>query len=271
MLVKFLKIVSSVCSHLKPILPNFGVTIVTSAIIAIITITIQGAHEKPDIRILGALPIHFYEELSINDHKYTIHKLAFILKVENKSPTDTIALAALIEGYIHLDPMIGELYLPDNQVDGKDCNLVAEKVKDAIQKVKVSGEIRKDFNVISKYAVSYIGVILPFPKQGAVDLIPNSVSLNGNYEEVDIPSTQPAVYQLLKIRSINDFPKGLCDEFYDGNLKIYLFAGLEKIFVDPQTIKKNLKSLSKKSWEQLSLALMYENPEDSFPPKANNK
>lgn len=135
----------------------------------------------------------------------------------------------------------------------------------------MSAGINQNSKLISEYAISYIGAIFTFQKQGAFGIIPNSISLIGNCEEIEVSNPQPAVQQLLNINSINEFPKGLCPEFYDGDLKLSLFVGNEKISIDPNKIIKPIRSLRLKNWGELALPQMYENPETGYPPRINNK
>lgn len=250
------------------------VSIIVAAITSLVTIHLQSVHERPNIKILGAMPIHVYGEISgVNIKKWPIHQLAFIFKIENKSPTSTIAHMALIDGCIPLDPLVADSHLPENQqiANGTNINLIIEKYKKTIQKISISAGISQNSKLISEYAISYIGTIFTFPKQGAFGIVPNSISLIGNCDEIEVSNPQPAFHQLLKIRSINEFPKVLCPEFYDGVLKLSLFVGNEKISIDPNKIINPIRSLRLKNWEELALPQMYENPETGYPPTINSK
>ena len=180
---------------------------------------------------------------------------------------------ALIDGCIPLDPLVADMHLPENQQipSGTNINLIYEKYKKTIQKISVSAGISQNSKLISEYAISYVGVIFTLPKQGAFGRVPNSISLNGNCEDIEVANTQPAVHQLLKIRSINEFPKSLYPEFYNGDLKLSLFVGDEKITIDPKMIIEPIRSLRLKSWEGLALPQMFENPETGYPPSTNIK
>ena len=73
---------SFITACLIPIL----VSIIVAAITSLITIHLQSVHERPNIKILGIMPIHLYGKISgINNKKFSIHKLAFIFKIENTS------------------------------------------------------------------------------------------------------------------------------------------------------------------------------------------
>lgn len=92
------------------------VSIVVASVTTVITLNIQSAHERPEIKILGAMPIHLYEILSGPEGtKFRTHKLAFIFKIENPSPSSTMAHMAMFEGCTPIPPLVADAHMPKNE------------------------------------------------------------------------------------------------------------------------------------------------------------
>src|SRR5439155_14561204 len=71
--------------------------------------------QPPKIKILGALPLNLVERSSPESPvKFRRHTLAFILKIENTSPTPALVHAGLIDGCVKMDehPAAAELSVP---------------------------------------------------------------------------------------------------------------------------------------------------------------
>lgn len=256
-------------SLLEKIIWSASVPIVLSLITTLITYQCQRIHERPDIEILGAMPVHLYGSLQGPDKiKFPIHKLAFIFKVENSSPTSAILQMAMIEGCTPLSPMEAEMSLPskDRLPSGTNINVFQERHKNTIQRISTTAAIHQNSKAIPGYSVSYMGAVFSLPNQGASMSVRGSVSLKGECKEIRVSNSNPAVSQLLKIGGMQNFPKDITPEFRDGRLKLTLFIGSHKITAMLHKIKP-LISLSLKRWNELSFPQMYENPNPSYPPK----
>jgi hypothetical protein len=253
----------------KGILVPALVSIIVAIITTLITIYIQNIFDRPNINILGAMPIHLYGPLlGPDDSKFRSHKLALIVKVDNSSPTPTMVHMALVEGCVRIPPLVAESHLPKNMQlgSGTNINKLNERHKKSIQRISGSAIIRQDSQAVAAHGISYVGCIFPFAGQPAYFTIPGSVSLKGDCKEIKVANPHPSISQVLNIKRIHyDLPNGVIDELKNGNLSITVFIGSEQITISPNLIKP-LKSLKIKRWEDLALAQMYENPDTNFPP-----
>ena len=171
----------------KVILFSILVPIFVAALTTLITIYLEREFNRPDIKILGVMPVHLYSSLKgPGKTEFPIHKLAFIFKVENSSPTSSIAHMAMFEGCIPLGPSIAEYHLPEDQrvPNGTIINVIYEKHKKTVQRISGASVIREDSQVIPGFEISYIGAYYSLPTQGAFHVIQDSISLNGVCKEI---------------------------------------------------------------------------------------
>jgi hypothetical protein len=263
----------SISSLVKWLLAILG-TIIASAITAYVTtcttIHLETKHERPDIKILGAMPIHLYGSHSGPDKtKFRIHKLAFIFKLENSSPTYTIVHMAMFEGCIPLPPSVAESHLPKSQrtPSGTNTNVFYEKHKKTIQKISSSAAVRQDTRVVPAHGTAYVGTFFSLPTRATYFTVKDSISLKGICEEIKVSNPHPAISQVFETFAIQyELPKDIRAEFRNGRLKLVLFIGSEIISISPDKIRP-MQSLRLERWEDLAFPQMYENPDEGFPPR----
>jgi len=251
---------------------------VVSLFVAILTVLfsnqIQKAHERPKIEILGAMPIHLYELQKSNEFgnaKFKSHRLGFIFKAKNNSPTASVVHMTMIEGCVNLDPFVAEQHLPPNErvPDSTNHKKWYEKHASTIQRISASAAVRQDSKLVSEYGYTYIGVLFSFPNQAAYLINPNtinSISLKGDCKEIITSNPHPSIQQVFEDWLVYyESPKDINQGFRNGRIKLSLFVGGDQILVNPESIKK-MKSLKLDSWEELLIAQMYENPDTSYSP-----
>ncbi len=75
--------------------------------------------DRPDVKILGALPVHLVEQLFDRDAgvKFSFHRFAIILKVHNDSPFPAVAHVGIIDGCVSMsdNPHAAEQNVPPEQ------------------------------------------------------------------------------------------------------------------------------------------------------------
>jgi hypothetical protein len=242
---------------------------ITAYVTTLITIHLETQHERPDIKIIGAMPIHLYGSLLGPDEtKFRTHRLAFIFKLQNSSPTSTILHMAMFEGCTPIPPIVAESHISKDKrtISGTNINVLYEKHKNTIQRIGGSAVVRQDSQVIPGYGISYVGAIFLLPGQSAFHTVQGSVSLNGDCKEILLSNPHPAISQVFDIERIHkEIPKDINPSFRYGRLKLSLFIGSDRIVVKPDRIKP-LRSLRMERWEELAIAQMYENPDTSYPP-----
>lgn len=263
--------------------PTFIVTNVTALILTSLSaFLIQPLAtrywQSPSLEILGALPIHLYEEEKPifppdqkSSHKMLHHRLAIIFKVKNSSSTSALVHTALIEGCVKLDPIgaAEESLPPEEQVElnGKHLNDIYERHKDTVQSIRVAGIFQEpslSAFLVPSQAVEYVGMLFP-TSSGAYYIVPGSASRSGECSKVKTTNKWATIDQLLEHASPHGFPKGLRSEFSNRQLKMYLLGTNSEIPILPSQIKP-LISLRWDNWSNLLLPQMFENPQDTFPP-----
>lgn len=233
--------------------------------------------QSPNLEILGALPIHLYEEDKIfsadqqSAQKMFHHRLAIIFKVKNPSSTSAVIHTALIEGCVKMDHVIpAEQSLPpDEQIElnGKQMKEISERHSETVQSIRVTGIFQdpslSSFPVPSQ-AIEYVGVLFP-TSSGPYYVVPGSASRRGECSKIKITNKWATIDQILENAWPHGFPKGLRKEFGDGKLKIVLFGADNEIPILPAQIKPII-SMRWDIWSDLLLPSMFENPQDTFPP-----
>jgi hypothetical protein len=235
--------------------------------------------QRPSIKIIGALPLHIFEQSSPQSPvKFHHHALAFILKVENDSPTPALIHAGLIDGCVKMNeyPEAAEISLPPERrvsFDGQDITFGFTRHKNTVQRLNISGGFLDPSTLpaqptvrvlIPIYATEYIGVQFNQDESGAFWSHERSISLSGNCSEIQYPNRRASYLQLLQPTPLYQ-STSLRPEFTDGRLTILLIAGNQQLPVNPRTIKP-IYALRKENWPRLSLPQMYENPQSDFPP-----
>lgn len=247
---------------------RFGLTVGVAIFIIYI---IEPWGHRPNVSILGVLPIHLLE-LSERDsaYKYSRHKFALIFKVHNSSPSAAIIHMAMIEGCVKMDrvPTAAEFNLPPEKrvsFDGKNINFGYDRHKQTVQHIRTSGHFRDTPASIAvpAYGTEYLGVLFSASSRAYVEFT-GSVSLRGECSEIKVSNTRPSIEQILEMGL--RYPKSLRSEVLGGQLTISLIAGDNQITVDPEMINQKVYSLRWKRWPELRLAQMYENPDSDFPP-----
>lgn len=234
--------------------------------------------QSPNLEILGALPIHLYEEekpIFPSDQKSTPkmfhHRLAIIFKIKNPSSTSALIHTALIEGCVRMDEVIAaeESLHPEEQisVNGKQLSEIYERHKDTVQSIRVTGIFQEpslSSIPVPSQAIEYVGMLLP-SSSGPYYIVPGSAARSGDCSKIKTTNKWATIDQLLENASRHSFPKGLRKEFSHNQLKIILFGANSEIPIPPSQIKP-LISLRWDNWSNLLLPQMFENPQDSFPP-----
>ncbi len=263
--------------------PTFIITNITALILTSISaFLIQPLAtrywQSPNLEILGALPIHLYEEetsIFPSDHKTTQkmfhHRLAIIFKVKNPSSTSALIHTAFIEGCVKMDQVIPaeESLPPEEQIEiiGKQMKEIFERHSDTVQSIRVAG-IFQDPSLSStpvpSQAIEYVGMLFP-TSAGPYYIVPGSAARSGECSKIKTANKWATIDQLLENASPHDFPRGLRKEFGNQQLKMILFGANNEIPIRPSQIKP-LISLRWDDWSNLLLPQMFENPQNSFPP-----
>lgn len=263
--------------------PTIIITNVFAAILAILSaFFIQPLAtrywQSPNLEILGALPIHLYEEenpIFPSEQKSTQkmfhHRLAIIFKVKNPSSTSALIHTALIEGCVGMDRVfIAEQSLPPEEqiiLSGKNMNKIYERHSDTVQSIRVTGifqETSLSSIPVPSQAIEYVGMLFP-TSSGSYYIVPGSAARNGECSKIRTTNKWATIDQLLENASPRGFPKGLRKEFSNHQLKLVLFGANSEIPILPSQIKP-LISLRWDNWSNLLLPQMFENPQDTFPP-----
>lgn len=232
--------------------------------------------ERPDIEVVGVLPLHLDARTTLKDEGREVvfhdHKLGFVFKVKNDSAKETTMNLAIIEGCVHVGAFEADAGLRQQEQirSGTTLDEALWKSREkATERISVSGgPCNASAALLPAYGTTYVPVLFPFPggRTGARFGAPGTVSLDGNCAKVEIANTQPSITDVLDIGRIHyDKPRGLRSEFRDGRLKLALFAGNQRVTIDPATFLP-LHSISWDLWQSLDAARMYENPDDLFPP-----
>jgi len=242
--------------------------------------------DKPDILVEGTLPLHLWEKNIIepDSRPFFFHRLGLIVKLLNNSDTPARVDLAVLQGCIRLGPIAAESMLPEDQrlPDGLHIDKYFEKHKATIQGIKAFGLIREDSRDVPAFGTGYVGILFPLSagKTGALLGVPQSISLQGNCDEITNPSPQPAAGQIFRDsskafmpggnwRTHLDFPNDLAAEVRDGRMQLQLFIGSEVFPVEPDAFRK-LLSIRWQNWSTLALAQMYEVPDSYYPPRLSN-
>lgn len=232
--------------------------------------------ERPDIEVVGVLPLHLDARTTFKDEGRDIffhdHKLGLVFKIKNDSAKETTMNLAIIEGCVHVAAFAADTGLLEQEKIPKGATIDEAFWKSrekATERISVSGGLRDgSAALLPAYGTTYVPVLFPFPGggKGARFSAPGTVSLDGNCARVEIANTQPSIADILDIGRIHyDKPKGLRSEFKDGRLRLALFAGNERVTIEPTKLLP-LRSISWDLWQNLDVARMYENPDELFPP-----
>jgi hypothetical protein len=263
--------------------PTFIITNITALILTSISaFLIQPLAtrywQSPNLEILGALPIHLYEEVKRvppsdqkSTHKMFHHRFAIIFKVKNSSSTSALIHTGFIEGCVKMDEVIAaEGSLPPEEqisLSGKPMNAIYERHGDTVQSIRVTGIFQEpslSSLPVPAQSIEYIGILFP-TSSGPYYIVPGSASRSGECSTINTTNKWATIDQLLENASLHDFPKGLRSEFNDHQLKIYLLGANSEVPTLPSQIKP-LISLRWENWANLLLPQMFENPQDTFPP-----
>ncbi len=255
---------------------------IVSLFVAILTVLvsnqIQKIYERPDIEVLGAIPIDLYDSSNpdtdnLEQPKFITHKLGFIFKVKNTSPTPSPVHVALLDGCTNINYMIADNFLPIDKrmsFEKYDPKKLFQKHAKTIQKIFSSAIVRQDSNIVIGYGqFTYVGVAFPIPNQWGFlssQRTFNSISLNGICSEIKVSNPNPAIQQLFVIKTANkERAKDINPNIRNGQIRISLLIGGEAITVEPSDIKK-MKYVPLEKWEDLSLSQLYENPDSEYIP-----
>lgn len=263
--------------------PTFIVTNVTALILTSVSaFLIQPLAtrywQSPNLEILGALPIHLYEEekphfpsSQNSSHKMFHHRLAIIFKVKNSSSTSALIHTGFIEGCVKMDEFIPaeESLPPEEQINlsGKQISEIYERHGNTVQSIRVTGIFQEpsiSSIPVPSQSIEYVGMLFP-TSSGPYYIVPGSASRSGECSKVKTTNKWATIDQLLEDASLHRFPKGLRSEFRNYQLKLYLLGANSEIPILPSQIKP-LISLRWDTWSNLLLPQMFENPQDTFPP-----
>ena len=253
---------------LTSVLTPIVVTILTFVIINFI----RPWADRPNVKILGALPVHLAEQLfdRAAGVKFAFHRFAIILKVHNDSPSPAVAHLGIIDGCVSMsdNPWAAEINVPTKErqsLVGKPVNAAFERHKNTVQRIRTSGIIRNGPVAVPAYGTEYIGLLFQVDPSGAAWEFTGSVSLEGDCSKVQVFNTRPAYSQLLKLENRQRLIS-LRPEIFTGELKLSLIVGEAEIPIEPELLKDKASSILWKRWRELLLAQMYENPDSDFPP-----
>jgi hypothetical protein len=256
---------SGIKKFLSSLKPSVN-TLLLGVIAALITNFLIRLWEKPDINIVGVLPVHLVESSPPDSVKFRRHRLALIFKIENSSKTPDMAHMAMFDGCAPIDPRVAEVNLPPEEriLVRKDGSFPTEALSDkhlhTIQRISMSGIIRQDSQVVSGYGTSYIAALFRFENQGADYEAPNSISLKGKCNEIKVANAHPSLSQIFDTWAIQySNPKSLRSEINNGKIKISIIVGSNHMVINPAYLKP-IYSVSWKRWPDLALPQMYENP-----------
>jgi hypothetical protein len=231
--------------------------------------------KRPDIKVLGALPLALLEASPGESPAKYRHRLAFILKVENTSPTPTLIHTVLIDGCVKMDhfPNEAEMSIPrEHHVsEERDWEDLSSRHKDTVQRLLVTSSLQQTPSgqsassaVIPAYSTDYIGLTFHHETSSeAFHTRRGSASLTGNCSEIQTPNPYPSVFQLINTRSSYE-STSLRPELLDGRLTVSLITSTQQAIIKPGIIKP-IRILRLESWPNLDLSQIYENPQ-VFPP-----
>lgn len=234
--------------------------------------------QSPNLEILGALPIHLYEEekpIFPSDQKSAQkifhHRLAIIFKVKNPSSTSALIHTALIEGCVKMEQVFAaeESLPPEEQIrlNGKQLNEIYERHSNTVQSIRVTSIFQEpslSSVPVPSQAIEYVGMLFP-TSSGPYYIVPGSAARGGQCSKIKTTNKWATIDQLLENSSPRGFPKHLRKEFGNHQLKLVLFGANNEIPILPSQIKP-LISLRWDDWSNLLLPQMFENPQDTFPP-----
>jgi len=254
---------------LKSLLTPIVVTIFTTYLILHY---IRPWADRPNVKILGALPVHLVEQLFDRDAgvKFAFHRFAIILNVHNDSPFPAVAHVGIIDGCVSMsdNPYAAETNVPPEQrqsFSGKHVSVPFERHKNTVQRIRASGIIRDGPVAVPAYGTEYIGLLFQVEPSGAFWEFTGSVSLEGDCSKIKAFNTRPAYSQLLRMENRHRL-RSLRKEMLTGQLKLSLIVGETEISIKPELLKRKTSSILWKRWSKLLFAQMYENPDTNFPP-----
>lgn len=215
------------------------------------------------------------------------HRFALIVKLLNNSSSPAQVNLAVLRGCVRLSPHAAEAMLPDDQrlPSGLQSDQYSERHKATIQGIRASGLIREDSRDIPTFGFGYVGILFPLTagRGGAMLGVPQSISLQGNCDEITNPSSQPTAGQVFRDSSQPfmpggnwrihvDFPNDVAAEVRDGRLQLQLFVGNKILSVEPATLGKlhRIRWSAGTAWSSLALGPMYEVPDRFYPPGLSN-
>ena len=209
----------------------------------------------------GVMPLHLWSRGLIPEleRHYFEHRLALIAKINNPSDLGVAVDVALLEGCVGIEPFAAEGTLPPSErfPSGTPMKDIITRHEHTVQRIRVSGLIRRDSRHVPAGGLGYVGILFPFPagRSGASLLgEPGSISLKGNCEEIEKSNSQPSVQQIFEAVLNRKYPKGLAKEIRDGRARFSLSIGSAKTLLEPSLIKK-LVSIRWKNWENLGLLI----------------
>jgi hypothetical protein len=227
--------------------------------------------QRPDIKVLGALPLDLVEASQGGSPDNYHHRLALILKVENTSPTSAFIHTVQIDGCVKMDdhPDEAEMGVPREQRVSEETEWeeLSDRHKNTVQRLLATSSLQQPPNsqlAIPAYSAGYIG--LTFHHETSPQAFRSrqgSVSLTGNCSEIKTPNPYPSVFQLINTRPEYKFT-ALRPEFLDERLKISVITSSQQVVIKPGVLKP-IRSLRLGAWPNLDLSQMYENPQ-VFPP-----
>jgi len=236
----------------------------------------KGSESPPKTSALsidGVLPLHVWEKQAGPEKtSFTEHRLGFIAKVQNNRPFAVRVNLATIEGCVPVPLIAGEEMLIPGETPLRKPVIIdrayAERERNTIQRIRISGVIRKDSNEIPSLGIGYTGILFPLMggRGGALFHVPETVTTTGKCDAIKNFSPQPSVQQVFKIGPVHyTFPSDIAVQFYTEQLSLAIHFSTDVLKVNPKTFGK-LIGLTAEDWSSLLLPQMYEVPDNLFTP-----
>jgi len=220
----------------------------------------------------GVLPLHLWMKRRSpeTENEFGAHRLGLIVKVRNRSAHDWVADFPILAGCVRIDPMAAEMMLPPSEQlpSGTNIDEFFTRHQHTLQGIRASGLVRTDSRGIPAGGVGYLGILFPFQagRTGAFFGVPGSISLEGDCNAIQSPSSQPSITQIFKFGPIHrSRPLDLAEEIRSGKVQLSLSIAGTVAAVDPALIKR-LVSIRWERWKNLALSQMYEVPDTAYPP-----
>ena len=242
-----------------PVLVSF---LVSAMVAAGVVIYSNLTEPKPDLHIRGVTPVHLVDDVH-SGVEFRQHQLAMIARVENRGDTPGSITNALVSGCVRVEPLLAELTLPEEErlPSGTPMDSLFQRHEHSVMAIRLKGMIRSDSNNIEPKGNGYIGILfgLRVGRSGADAVVPGSVSLSGECDELLTPSSDPSIMHLFQSFRVHyDNPEDIANEFRSGDLLVHLMTSDGDSKLVTPTKLKMLRTITWRNWQTVDLSQLYE-------------